>query len=125
MNSHRIEHPFAALAALAALVLAVPALGRAAEKAEDKVRTIEMTISDAGTLPAQVSVKKGEHVRLAITRKTDRTCVTEVQSAGLGIARQPLPLNKTAYVDFTAQKPGKVKLLCGMGMEFGTVVVDG
>jgi plastocyanin domain-containing protein len=111
-------------AAVAALLLAAPTV-RAAEKAGDKVRTIEMTISDAGTQPEQVSVKKGEHVRLAITRKTDHTCVTEVQATGLGIKKQPLPLNKTAYLEFTAEKAGKVKLLCGMGMEFGTVVVDG
>jgi plastocyanin domain-containing protein len=113
---------------LAALILAVPAAGRAAEKAaaaKDQPRTIEMTISDAGTQPEQVSVKQGERIRLAITRKTDKTCVTEVQAAGLGIQKQPLPLNKPAYVEFTAQKAGKVKLLCGMGMEFGTVVVDG
>jgi plastocyanin domain-containing protein len=121
MNPLRIALP------LAALVLTLPVSGRAAEKAAapDKVRTIEMTISDAGTQPEQVSVKKGEHVRLGLTRKTDRTCVTEVQAAGLGIQKQALPLNKTTYVEFTAQKPGKVKLLCGMGMEFGTVVVDG
>jgi plastocyanin domain-containing protein len=111
---------------LAALLLAAPIPGRAADKAAaDKVRTIALTISDAGTQPEQVSVKKGERVRLAITRKTDRTCVTEVQTPGLGIQRTALPLNKQTFVEFTAQKPGKVKLLCGMGMEFGTVVVDG
>lgn len=112
---------------LAALLSAVPVAGRAADKAVPAatVRTIELTISDAGTQPEQVSVKKGEHVRLAVTRKTDKTCVTEMQAAGLGIPKTALPLNKTAVVEFTAQKPGKVKLLCGMGMEFGTVVVDG
>jgi plastocyanin domain-containing protein len=125
MISLRTALRLAAPAAVAALLAAAPGVGRAAEKAADKVRTVEMTISDAGTQPAQVSVKKGEHIRLAITRKTDRTCVTEIQAAGLGIQKQPLPLNKTAVVEFTADKPGKVKLLCGMGMEFGTVVVDG
>ncbi len=109
--------------ALAALVLALPGAAHAADKAAP-ARTIEMTISDAGTQPEQVTVKKGEHIRLGITRKTDHTCVTEVVAEGLGI-RQALPLNKTAYIDFTPQKSGKVKLLCGMGMQFGTVVVDG
>jgi plastocyanin domain-containing protein len=112
-------------AALAVLLVAAPITGRAAAPTADKVRTVEMTISDAGTQPEQVTVKKGEHVRLALTRKTDKTCVTEVQAPGLGIKRQPLPLDKTTYVEFTAQTAGKVKLLCGMGMEFGTVVVDG
>jgi plastocyanin domain-containing protein len=113
------------IAAVAGLILTAPRITSAAETAAAKVRTIEMTISDAGAQPEQVSVKKGEHIRLAITRKTDKTCVTEVQSSLLGISKQPLPLNKTVFFEFTAQKPGKVKLLCGMGMEFGTVVVDG
>ncbi len=110
------------LALLAALVLAVPA-ARAADKLPAKARTIELAVTDAGLAPAQVQVAKGEAVHLGITRKTDKTCMTEVVIADL-TQKQPLPLNKTVYVDFTAAKSGSFRILCGMGMEYGKLMVN-
>jgi plastocyanin domain-containing protein len=107
------------LALLAAFVLAAPA-ARAADKAP---RTIELAVTDAGLAPQQVKVAKGEALRLGITRKTDKTCMLEVVIADTG-TKQQLPLNKTVYVDFTPAKAGNVRILCGMGMEFGKLVVN-
>ncbi len=113
----------ARLALLAAFVLATPA-ARAADKAPAKApRTIELAVTDGGLVPAQVQVAKGEAVHLGITRKTNSTCMTEVVIADVG-AKQALPLNKTVYVDFTASKAGSFRILCGMGMEFGKLVVN-
>ncbi len=113
----------ALLAAAAVLALAAP-LARAAEKAPAKpARAVELTLTDAGLAPAEVKVAKGEAVHLGITRKTDRTCMTEVVIEGVGV-KQALPLNKTVYVDFTPAKSGAFRVLCGMGMEFGKLVVN-
>lgn len=114
----------ARLALLSAFVLAVPA-ARAADKAPagKAPRTIEMALTDAGLAPAELKVAKGEAVHLGITRKTDRTCMTQVVIADVGV-KQELPLNKTVYVDFTPSRSGSFRILCGMGMEFGKLVVN-
>ncbi len=113
----------ARLALLAAFVLITPA-ARAADKAAARApRTIELAVTDAGLAPAQVQVAKGEPVHLGITRKTDKTCMTDVVIADVGV-KQPLPLNKTVYVDFTPSKSGSFRILCGMGMEYGKLLVN-
>ena len=112
------------MALLAALVLAVPAARAADAAPKGKApRLIEMNLTDAGLTPSEAKLAKGEPVRLAITRKTDRTCMYDVVIADAGM-RQPLPLGKTVYVDFTPTKAGSLRILCGMGMQFGTLVVN-
>ncbi len=106
------------LALLAAFVLATPAA-----RAADKPRAIDLAVTDGGLVPAQVQVKKGEPVHLGITRKTDKTCMTEVVISDVGV-KQALPLNKTVYADFTPSKSGSFRILCGMGMEYGKLVVN-
>jgi plastocyanin domain-containing protein len=111
------------LAVLAALVLAVPA-ARAADKSPAKApRNVELTLTDGGLAPAEVKVAKGEPVHLGITRKTNQTCMTEVVIADVGV-KKALPLNQTVYADFTPAKSGSFRILCGMGMEFGKLVVN-
>jgi plastocyanin domain-containing protein len=119
MNSFRI-------AVLAAALFCAPmalAAEKAAPAAGKAARTVELTVTDQGLAPSEVKLAKGETVRLGITRKTDKTCMTEVVVADLGV-KQPLPLNKTVYVDVTPAKAGSLKVLCGMGMEFGRLVVN-
>jgi plastocyanin domain-containing protein len=119
-----LHKPLAALlAAPLAALLAAP-LARAADKAPAKPpRAIELTLTDAGLAPAEVKVVKGEPVRLAVTRKTDRTCMMDVVIQEVGV-KQPLPLGKTVVVEFTPAKSGTFRVLCGMGMEFGKLVVN-
>ena len=114
----------ALLALLTAAVLAAPS-ARAADKAPaaTKARTIELTVTDGGLAPSEVKVAKGEAVHLGVTRKTDRTCMTEVVIADVGV-KQALPLGKTVWADFTASKSGSFRILCGMGMEYGKLVVN-
>jgi plastocyanin domain-containing protein len=112
------------LVLLAALVLAVPTARAADVTPKAKApRLVEMALTDAGLAPSEVKLAKGEPVRLAITRKTDRTCMTEVVIAEAGV-KQPLPLGKTVLVEFTPSKAGSLRVLCGMGMQFGTLVVN-
>lgn len=86
-------------------------------------RTIEITLSNDGVTPRDVTATKGEPLRLAITRKTNATCATQVVMQDYGI-NQPLPLNKTVQVDFTPKTSGKVRLLCGMGETIAVVTVQ-
>ncbi len=111
------------LALLAAAAFAAPS-ARAAEKAPAaKPRVIEMTLTDAGLVPAEVKLTKGEPVRIAFTRKTDRTCMFDIVIPEAGV-KKAAPLNKTVDVEFTPAKSGSLRVLCGMGMQFGRLVVN-
>ena len=118
--------PLAALAvtlALASPALAAdtkaPATAPAAPAPAGK--TITMTVTDKGFEPANLTVKKGVPVTLAITRKTDHTCATEIVIDEEGI-KTPLPLNETVKVTFTPKKAGTLKYGCAMGKMIGGVL---
>jgi len=91
--------------------------------AADKARKIEMSVTDDGFVPDNVKVKKGEPLQLVITRKTDRTCATEIVIKDYGINTK-LPLNKPVTVSFTPTKSGNVRYACGMDMIAGVLVVE-
>jgi plastocyanin domain-containing protein len=86
------------------------------------VRVVEMEVTGEGFVPAQVKVKKGEKVRLVITRKTDRTCATEIVIKDYGI-NAPLPLNKTVTVELTPKASGEIRYACAMNMIGGVLFV--
>jgi plastocyanin domain-containing protein len=104
---------------VAAMLLAAPA--RAAEPPKGK--TVQMTVTEDGYVPDKIEAKKGEPLTLVITRKTDRTCATELVVKEYGI-NQALPLNKAVTVTLTPKKAGQVKFACGMDMISGTLVVQ-
>jgi plastocyanin domain-containing protein len=105
---------------LAILVLPVSARAGDAPKAE---QTVSLSVTEEGFTPAKVTVKKGEPVRLVITRKTDNTCATSISIPDYNI-KQSLPLNQPAVVTFTPKKTGDIKYACGMGMEGGVLTVQ-
>ena len=86
-------------------------------------RTIEMAVTSDGFAPAEVMVKRGETVKLVITRKTERTCAKEIVVKDLGISR-PLPLNEPVAVELTPMKSGTLRYACGMNMVSGVIVVN-
>jgi plastocyanin domain-containing protein len=108
------------LPTLAALALAPPARGAEPTKAGT---TVQMTVTEDGYVPAKIVAKKGEPLTLVITRKTDRTCATELVVKEYGI-NAPLPLGKAVTVTFTPTKAGQVRYACGMDMISGTLVVQ-
>ncbi|HET6437946.1 MAG TPA: cupredoxin domain-containing protein [Anaeromyxobacter sp.] len=110
--------------ALALAIVLAGSTARAADKAPaGKARTVEVTLTEQGLSPAEVKLTKGEPVHMGLTRKTDHTCMTEVVIADVGV-KAALPLGKTVWVDFTPNKTGSLRVLCGMGMEFGKLVVN-
>jgi plastocyanin domain-containing protein len=68
-------------------------------------------------------VAAGTPVTLMITRKTEKTCATEVVIADYGI-NQKLPLDETVQVTFTPKGAGTIRFACGMDMIAGEVIVE-
>jgi plastocyanin len=112
-------HDQAAHAEHAAAMDAKPATGTV----KHGVRTIELTVTKDGFTPAKAAVKKGEKVRLVVTRKVERTCATELVMKDYGI-NQPLPLDKAVVIEFTPTKSGGIHYACAMDMIGGELVVD-
>jgi plastocyanin domain-containing protein len=69
-----------------------------------------------------VKAKKGEKLRLVVTRKTDRTCAKEIVVKDHGIEKE-LPLDKPVTVEFTPAKSGEIRYACGMGHITGIVFI--
>jgi plastocyanin domain-containing protein len=98
------------------------AQGIAEGTVKNGVRTVEMAVTDNGFEPSKVKAKKGEKVRLVVTRKTESTCAKEIVIKDAGI-NQPLPLNKAVTVEFTPKKSGEIRYACGMDHVSGVVFI--
>jgi plastocyanin domain-containing protein len=105
-----------ALAALPLLVAAAPA-------GKSGIRIVEVTVTSKGFEPADVKVKAGHPVRLVVTRKTDKTCATELVMDDLGI-NQPLPLDTPVTVEFTPSESGTLRYACAMNHIGGLVTIQ-
>ena len=106
----------------AAIISALLVLAPVHAKA-DKPRSVELSVTDKGFEPNNITVKKGEPLHLVVTRKTDQTCATSIDIKDAGI-RKDLPLNKAVAIDFTPEKAGQIRYACGMGMMGGVLLVQ-
>lgn len=88
----------------------------------DGSQRVRVTVTEKGFVPAVVTVQAGKPVTLLVTRKTDRTCATELVLKAHGIDEK-LPLNKTVAIRFTPERPGELDYACAMGMIHGKIVV--
>ena len=118
-----IQRTIASVALVAALaVTAVSADGN------KKVapRRIDIAVTEAGFEPKKVSVKMGEDVTLAFTRKTDKTCAKEVivNVNDTEKVTKELPLNEVIPISVTFAKSGELNYTCGMHMLGGVIVVE-
>lgn len=104
------------------LMLAVSAFVTAQAKTS-KVKTIKVNISSKGYTPGAIKIKKGEKVRLLLTRTDAQNCGGEIVFASLNI-RKELPVGKTVTVEFMAQDAGEINFSCGMGMMKGKILVQ-
>ncbi|HET8540210.1 MAG TPA: cupredoxin domain-containing protein [Anaeromyxobacter sp.] len=89
---------------------------------KDGVRTVEMAVTEDGFVPSKIKANKGEKLRLIVTRKTERTCATEIVVPGHGID-QKLPLNQPVTVELTPKASGEIRYACGMNHVSGVVFV--
>lgn len=113
----------ARLVSLSALLVAAFAFAAApAPKVEPGGPSISMSVTEDGFEPAKVTVKKGQPVKLVVTRKTEKTCATEIVIDDPPV-RAKLPLNEPVTVAFTPKKSGQLKYGCGMDKMVGGVIV--
>lgn len=89
---------------------------------KDGVRIVEIAVTDDGFVPSKVKAKKGEKLRLVVTRQTDSTCAKEIVIKDHNI-NQTLPLNKAVTVELTPAKSGEIKFACGMDHVSGVVFI--
>jgi plastocyanin domain-containing protein len=116
------QHDHGAMHGGAQLGAASASQGIAEGTVRDGVRVVQVTVTDEGFVPSKIKAKKGEKVRLVVTRKTNSTCAKEIVIKDQGI-NQPLPLDKAVTVEFTPTKPGEIRYACGMDMIAGVVFV--
>jgi plastocyanin domain-containing protein len=98
-------------------------LAAADPAAAKRARAVEIAVTSDGFVPAEVTVKRGQPVRLVVTRKVERTCATEIVLKDFGI-HQPLPLNEPVTVTVTPKRPGEYRFACGMDMIAGVLKVE-
>ena len=84
---------------------------------------VALAVTDEGFLPASVTIPAGRPVTLAVTRKTDRTCATELVLSDYAIDLK-LPLNETVEATFTPTRYDTIHYACGMDMIKGVLVVE-
>ncbi|MHB8873735.1 MAG: cupredoxin domain-containing protein [Myxococcaceae bacterium] len=110
---------------LVAALAAAPAVAAEPKKAvEPKARTIEISVTEDGFEPTPIKVKKGEPLKLVVTRKIEATCAKQLilDEAKINVE---LPLNKAVEVSFSPSKSGEVKYGCSMGkMIAGVLIVE-
>ena len=83
---------------------------------------IAITVTEDGFEPPVVTVAAGQPVKLVVTRKTTKTCATELVMKEHNI-NQPLPLDTPVEITFTPTHPGELTYACAMDMYKGKVVV--
>jgi plastocyanin domain-containing protein len=87
-------------------------------------RRVEISVTDDGFVPTPIKVKKGEPLKLVVTRKTEATCANRLV-LDEGKLDAELPLNKPVELAFTPTKTGQIKYGCQMGkMIAGVLIVE-
>ncbi|QDE68501.1 MULTISPECIES: cupredoxin domain-containing protein [Myxococcus] len=94
-----------------------------APASKNGVQTVDLTVTPQGFEPSNVKVKAGQPVRLVVTRKTAKTCATEIVMADLGI-NKPLPMDTPVTVEFTPSKSGTLRYACAMDHISGLVTIQ-
>jgi len=104
---------------------AAPAKPAAAAAAPAKApRTVALKVTENGYEPSPITLKKGEPVKLVVTRTTDETCATDLIMNDPAV-KVELPLNKPVEVSFTPTRSGQLKYGCSMGqMISGVFLVE-
>jgi hypothetical protein len=85
-------------------------------------RLVELSVTDDGFVPANVTLKANQKVTFRVTRKTDETCARDLLIDGTDI-KLALPLNEAVETSWTPTKAGEVKFGCAMDKMIGGVLL--
>ena len=105
------------------LTFAALALALLAGCAPAGPKEVQVSVTDMGFEPKEVTIAKGQAAVIVMTRKSDNTCATEAVFAETG-KKFELPLNTPVRIDLNNVSPGSVHYACGMDMEKGTIVIQ-
>jgi plastocyanin domain-containing protein len=106
---------------LVGLMLVAGCAGKKPQEVADSGR-IAIAVTENGFEPKTVTVPAGKPVTLVVTRRTDKTCATDLVMPAEHIDK-PLPLGQAVEITFTPDKPGELTYSCKMEMYKGTVIV--
>lgn len=95
------------------LALVCWANGCADRASQNQSGAVNMSVTEGGFDPDHLKVKKGQPLKLVITRKTDATCAKAIVIDEYNI-HVDLPLDKPVTVAFTPTKSGQLKYGCAM-----------
>jgi plastocyanin len=84
---------------------------------------IRINVTSSGYEPSQISVKKGQAIKLAFYRGDGQNCAGTVVFPQLQISKQ-LPVGQTVVIELTATDAGELTFTCGMGMYKGLLVIN-
>ncbi len=84
-------------------------------------REVKIQVTERGFEPARIRVSREEPVALVVTRKTERTCATELVMEEYGIHAE-LPVGEPVRISLTPTRSGPVKFGCAMGKMIGGVL---
>lgn len=115
MNRDRV---LMTMAVVVGVVVAGCASGGGGSQGPKEVR---IAVTDEGFVPAVVEIPKNEAVTLVVTRKTDKTCATEMVFAGTG-ERHDLPLDQVVRIELPPGQPDTLHYACAMDMFKGAIV---
>ncbi len=85
-------------------------------------REVRITVTEKGYEPSPITLKKGEPVKLLVTRTTDQTCATDIV-IDEPKTRAKLPLNQEVALLFTPAKTGQLQYGCAMDKMIGGVFI--
>lgn len=84
---------------------------------------IRINVTGSGYEPSQITVKRGQPLKLAFYRADAQNCAGTVVFPQLNISRQ-LPVNEPVIIELTPNDAGELSFTCGMGMYKGTLIVE-
>jgi len=84
---------------------------------------IKINVGSSGYEPSQITVRRGETIKLAFQRTDAQNCSGTVLFPQLNISRQ-LPVGETVIIELTPNETGELNFSCGMGMYKGTLIVN-
>jgi plastocyanin domain-containing protein len=90
---------------------------------EPEIRVVRVDVTERGFAPAQVTVRRGQRVRLVVTRRTDATCAKEIILDEYLVWRR-LPLNESVSDTFTTDRTGDFPFRCAAGHVTGVFKVE-
>ncbi len=109
---------------LSMVALSSPLFAKETTKKVNTEKTINVEIGKKGFVPSSIEVKKGQNLTLNVKRTTNKTCMTELKNPINGSVVK-LPLDKEVVFKVGTFKDEKtVKILCGMGMKAGVIIVN-